>query len=418
MPELLKGTIDHVLRELEDGNRKHGRRDLGNIIDSMNECQIDIEHIEQVFELMLAQDIIPNEELLNKMLTVVISRGDVFRIVSYFDMLVELMESSEDAQPSHIAVKALELLIGKRNDFLSSYFFIDNCIKYGIEFWNRRLLSLYWHCIDCAYLDVAERIFEGPLTMEQWESDTERIEYVMKLIENARDLPAQLQHLKMASILNKERVIPTTVHELYSSVLMSLLSIKITDIDQNGEAEDAVDDAEDSESVPMVNGDDVVFELLSHWYDSYYITRDLWYQYMVNEHGEMELIDGVVSENVLNEKEIVTVFNVADWTHIEIKTLLVFLILERFGDVLVNDGTVFLNVKIGKEMNCDMEQFAILKEKLTASYGEELKLDVHGNIVQIDLQSWQKCMDSKQGVDTSGSESDDDLYDREVKLIL
>ena len=87
----------------------------------------------------------------------------------------------------------------------------------------------------------------------------------------------------------------------------------------------------------------------------------------------------------------------------------------------MNDGTTYLNVKIGKKREGELDQFVTLKEKLTASYGDEFQIDMmspeNANIIQIDLRSWQMCMESKQGiVDETDSESDDDPIDRDLYL--
>ena len=92
--------------------------------------------------------------------------------------------------------------------------------------------------------------------------------------------------------------------ELYQTILMSLLKLKIVDFD---------------------DGDNIVYDILSHWYDSYYITRDLWNTYILNQNGDLELTEGIIDEDANN---MVTVFNVSEWESVELKTLLIFLILE------------------------------------------------------------------------------------------
>ena len=139
---LLNDTLEKISNELKNGKRQYSHKQFVDIIDSMQQNNIDIEHIENTFECMLEHDIIPDEDLLNKMLYIVINRKDTFRIVSYFDMLVELMSNSKIIKPLSIAVRALELLIGKQNDFISSYFFIDNCIIYGLKITNK-VLGMY-----------------------------------------------------------------------------------------------------------------------------------------------------------------------------------------------------------------------------------------------------------------------------------
>merc|ERR1712228_180775 len=293
-------------------------------------------------------------------------------------------------EPKSIVINALELLIGKQNDFVSAFYFIDNCIKYGIKMINKRDLSLYWERIKCAYMDLADNVFKDGMTMNEW---NEHKDDIIKMIENAKDLPDQLHHIRMMPILNKHRLIKCNLNEIYSDILMSFLKLKIVD-NEDG----------DAMNEELVNGDTVAYDLLSYWYDSYYITRDLWNDYVLNENGEY-----VVAQN--SKCKVITMFNVANWKQYELKTLLVFLILERFGNILLNEGNTYLNVKLS--LNGDENAFVALKTKLQSSYGEDLMLEpIEGteyNVVQIDLASLNKCIEPE--LSTSESDDDDDPID-------
>lgn len=349
--------MDKIDEQLNNENNTYSHKQFVDIIDCMQQNNIDIERIEKVFECMVEKDIIPNEQLLNKMLYIVINRGDTFRIISYFDMLVELMSNNIDnanmkIKPLSIAVRALELLVGKQNDFISAYFFIDNCIIYGLKIKNKRVLSLYWQCIKNTYINI-----------KQWE---ENEDIINKLIENAKDLPAQLQNIQILSILNQHRIIPSSLNELYEDVLMSLLQ--------------------------LTNGDNIVYDILNHWYDSYYITKDLWN---------------------------IDTFNVSNWKNVELKTLLIFVILERFGDIMLNQGLNHLNIKlINQDITSNTEEVIdIIKNKLISSYGDKMQINsVDDSMITIDLNSLSECFEAENATETESDSDDESLIDREVFL--
>merc|ERR1712129_259210 len=113
---------------------------------------------------------------------------------------------------------------------------------------------------------------------------------------------------------------------------------------------------------------------------------------------------------------VMRIFNVNNWKYYELKTLLVFLILERFGDIMANAGSTHLNVLLSA--NGDLASFVALKTKLQSSYGEDLGFELMEGtkdsvIARIDLKSWQKCVAPDE---SEGESEDDDVIDRELYL--
>ena len=91
------------------------------------------------------------------------------------------------------------------------------------------------------------------------------------------------------------------------------------------------------------------------------------------------------------QQDVMTIFNVSDWQYVELKTLLIFIILERFGDDFLNQGSNFLNIKLTQNDETDDQMIDMIKNKLSLSHGDELKIgDINHNIIAIDLTSWSQ----------------------------
>ena len=158
----------------------------------------------------------------------------------------------------------------------------------------------------------------------------------------------------------------------------------------------------------LINGDSIVYDILNHWYDSYYITKDLWTTYTMDENNNIDIVE---------PQNIITIFNVSNWHNVELKSLFIFIILERFGDDMLKQGSNILNIKVTTQQQ---EQIDVIRNKLISSYGNEIQIDyINDYMIAIDLNSWSQCISNDMYLDEqSDIDSDDDesLIDKDVYL--
>lgn len=335
-----------------------------SILYALKTINAKFEDIEKIFEIM-----IPDEKALEVMMKIAIERKDSHRLLSYFDMIINMLNK---LPTDEIIIRSLDFLINEECNLHFSFLFLENCIRSSNVTIDENVMRDYLQLIEQQFTNGDENEYPS-------------ISDVKLLKEIVTDLPA---HLKL---LNIEQILPDVKlqRDLYPKLLYFFMTFNISEnISENeNNLEENISDLE-------LDGNAIVYDLLSHWISSYYISRDLWI------------------DKELKYGDIQSVLNLNDWSYGSLSVLFTFMILEQNGQSFLDNGYYEVFVLFNEEI--DIEQ-AMDNLQNMYDHGLEYKsIENYPGIVAIDLQSWNNSVnpviEDEQIIEEYDSDSDGESF--------